>query len=71
MDVVAEGVETAGQLRILREMGCRYLQGWLFGRPVDVTRAARRAGRLRPGACSTATGGADLDTLVHTVGRVG
>lgn len=36
MDVVAEGVETVGQLRMLRERGCRFMQGWLFGRPVDV-----------------------------------
>jgi diguanylate cyclase (GGDEF)-like protein/PAS domain S-box-containing protein len=35
MDVVAEGVETPGQLAALRGMGCPYLQGWLFGRPVE------------------------------------
>ena len=34
IDVVAEGVETAGQLAALRELGCRYLQGFLLGRPV-------------------------------------
>jgi EAL domain-containing protein (putative c-di-GMP-specific phosphodiesterase class I) len=31
---VAEGVETAGQLRALRELGCEYAQGYLFSRPV-------------------------------------
>ncbi|MBR0650602.1 EAL domain-containing protein [Roseomonas terrae] len=30
---VAEAVETAEQLRILRESGCDALQGWLLGRP--------------------------------------
>ena len=35
MDVVAEGVETPGSCAVLRDMGCRYLQGWLLGRPVD------------------------------------
>ena len=35
LDVVAEGVETAGQLRLLEGMGCAYVQGWLVGRPVD------------------------------------
>jgi EAL domain-containing protein (putative c-di-GMP-specific phosphodiesterase class I) len=34
LDVVAEGVETPGQLAALRRLGCRYLQGYLLGRPV-------------------------------------
>ncbi|MGY1711069.1 putative bifunctional diguanylate cyclase/phosphodiesterase [Geodermatophilus sp. SYSU D00758] len=34
MDVVAEGVETPGQLAALRSLGCRFLQGWLLARPV-------------------------------------
>lgn len=35
MDVVAEGVEELGQVEILRNMGCDYVQGYLFSRPVD------------------------------------
>jgi EAL domain-containing protein (putative c-di-GMP-specific phosphodiesterase class I) len=31
---VAEGVETAAQYETLRRAGCRYGQGWFFGRPV-------------------------------------
>jgi EAL domain-containing protein (putative c-di-GMP-specific phosphodiesterase class I) len=31
---VAEGVETSGQLAMLREFGCEEIQGYLFSRPV-------------------------------------
>jgi EAL domain-containing protein (putative c-di-GMP-specific phosphodiesterase class I) len=33
MQVVAEGVELADQLSILRELGCEFGQGYLFSRP--------------------------------------
>jgi len=36
MDVVAEGVESVGQLNALRGMDCRFIQGWLFGRPMPL-----------------------------------
>jgi len=32
--VIAEGVETEGQRKILEQMGCDYAQGYLFSRPV-------------------------------------
>ncbi len=35
MDVVAEGVETLGQLAQLRKLNCQYGQGYLFARPAD------------------------------------
>ncbi len=34
MQIVAEGVETADQFVLLRNMGCRYTQGFYFSRPV-------------------------------------
>ena len=34
LDVVAEGVEHAGQADVLRELGCPLAQGFHFGRPV-------------------------------------
>jgi EAL domain-containing protein (putative c-di-GMP-specific phosphodiesterase class I) len=35
LEVIAEGVETEEQLCQLRELGCDYLQGFLFSKPVD------------------------------------
>jgi EAL domain-containing protein (putative c-di-GMP-specific phosphodiesterase class I) len=35
LNVVAEGVETEGQNRILREFGCDQLQGYLFAKPMS------------------------------------
>ncbi len=35
MDVIAEGIETASQLELLQEMGCRYGQGYYFSMPVE------------------------------------
>jgi len=34
LNVVAEGIEEAGQLALLRRLGCGYGQGYFFSRPV-------------------------------------
>jgi diguanylate cyclase (GGDEF)-like protein len=34
LEVVAEGVETPEQAALLEELGCRYAQGYLYGRPM-------------------------------------
>jgi len=34
MEVVAEGIQTAAQVRKLRSLGCEYGQGYLFSKPV-------------------------------------
>lgn len=41
LEVVAEGVETSEQLRVLREMGCGIVQGYFYSRPLSVTDCAR------------------------------
>ena len=51
MDVVAEGIETREQYRLLRQMGCRFGQGFLFARPMpaaDITKLLRLPGRILP-----------------------
>ena len=37
--VVAEGVETERELNMLRKLGCRFIQGYLTGRPGDSQQA--------------------------------
>jgi EAL domain-containing protein (putative c-di-GMP-specific phosphodiesterase class I) len=39
LDVVAEGVETEGQLAILRSLGCDISQGFYLHRPLSVAAA--------------------------------
>lgn len=41
MDAIAEGVETEEQLNELKRLRCKYVQGYLFSRPLDAAAAAR------------------------------
>ncbi|MEO1672264.1 MAG: EAL domain-containing protein [Cyanobacteria bacterium J06631_2] len=35
LDVIAEGIETEAQLKILKKLGCEYGQGYLFAHPLN------------------------------------
>jgi diguanylate cyclase (GGDEF)-like protein/PAS domain S-box-containing protein len=46
LDVVAEGIEEASQLALLRDMGCGYGQGYFFSRPVPAADFVATAQRI-------------------------
>jgi EAL domain-containing protein (putative c-di-GMP-specific phosphodiesterase class I) len=53
MTITAEGVETEEQLRVLRDLGCHHIQGYLFSRPLTAASSLffwRRTNRLPPPA---------------------
>lgn len=35
--IVAEGIETKEQLRILNELKCDFIQGYLIGKPMEAS----------------------------------
>jgi EAL domain-containing protein (putative c-di-GMP-specific phosphodiesterase class I) len=47
--VVAEGVETQGQMGFLDRVGCEFVQGYVFSRPVDADAFAAFARKSRSG----------------------
>ena len=53
LEVVAEGIETAQQLRILRDMGCVYGQGYFFGRPHPAGHWLAQRENMSAEACNT------------------
>jgi len=58
LDVIAEGVELASQLESLRALGCEFVQGYYFSRPVEAEAIAvlLRDGGFPPGPRAEATG---------------
>ena len=54
-EIVAEGVETAEQMRFLRELGCDQLQGYLFSPAVTAAEFEVMLGDGRQLRLETAT----------------
>jgi EAL domain-containing protein (putative c-di-GMP-specific phosphodiesterase class I) len=49
--VVAEGIETVEQYQLLKQLGCRFGQGYLFARPLNaetITQMLQLPGRIVP-----------------------
>ncbi len=66
--VIAEGVETEGQLNYLRDHECDEGQGYLFGRPMPAATFETLLERARdPQPCMFPTAGAKTSTLVSDV----
>jgi EAL domain-containing protein (putative c-di-GMP-specific phosphodiesterase class I) len=42
LDVIAEGVETGEQQRLLDDLGCRFVQGYLYASPLTADELATR-----------------------------
>ena len=58
LEVVAEGVETHGQLQELAALGCTYAQGYLWSPPEPATAAARHIGVVTALPCAPVDDGA-------------
>jgi diguanylate cyclase (GGDEF)-like protein/PAS domain S-box-containing protein len=56
LEVVAEGVETAEQMYLLREFGCDLLQGFLYARPLEVEAVPVFLAELAAGNAGQQTG---------------
>ena len=61
LEVVAEGVETEGQLRFLAERGCEEYQGFLISQALSAVEVPEFVGR-RPRAIAAAGGRLDIGT---------
>lgn len=59
LKLIAEGVETAAQLKSLRELGCEFGQGYLFSQPVDENQAEQLLRRQSTPTARASTAGVE------------
>jgi EAL domain-containing protein (putative c-di-GMP-specific phosphodiesterase class I) len=65
MVTVAEGIERESQAMLLRQLGCRYGQGYLFGHPLSTTAIGKLCAN---GESQSAPETHDADIRRHAVG---
>jgi EAL domain-containing protein (putative c-di-GMP-specific phosphodiesterase class I)/CheY-like chemotaxis protein len=65
LEVIAEGVETTGQLALLAEHGCDEIQGYLFSRPVSAPECARMLREGKVLALESLRRGSSQRTLLY------
>ena len=68
LEVLAEGVETAGQAALLRALGCSRMQGYLFSRPVPAAQIAALLASGLGGPGQPAPGAQRKTPRLHSVG---
>ena len=56
MRTVAEGVESAGEARLLQEMGCDYIQGYVYSRPVPAEQYLQQVQEALDGGAAPSPG---------------
>lgn len=66
MKVVAEGIEKCSQANLLRTIGCDYLQGYLYSKPVDVEMFLSKKGEIVKIANMQIKDLIDLDKIIAT-----
>jgi diguanylate cyclase (GGDEF)-like protein/PAS domain S-box-containing protein len=71
LSVVVEGVETQAELQLLRDMGHRFIQGYLLARPLDAAVLSRRLPGIGEDGVPTTAAGLPSPRLGDTDGGGG
>ena len=71
LDVIAEGVETRAQVNFLKSHGCRYMQGFLFSKPLTAAQLEQvlRNQRARVNVAQGRPADAPSNEVIHGAGH--